>query len=94
LVEEDAVQVFFLYEADSPTSHNTRIVFSKFGLRETKTPGQRRNLLFASANRTGKSATATSALQALKAQAVFVPEIVSHKIGLSGYKKIRERTIH
>jgi hypothetical protein len=79
-VKEDAILVLLLDEADDPASHATRVALPKLGLRERETTSQRRNLFIADAHGAGKSATAATAPQTLKAQTVFVPEIIHHKM--------------
>jgi hypothetical protein len=79
-VKEDAILILLLDEADDPACHAARVAVPKLGLRESETTSQCRNFFIADANGAGKSAAASAAAQASKAQALFVPKIVTHEM--------------
>lgn len=70
---------FFFDEADLSTPYGTCVVLPKLRFGETETAGEGGDLLIADPHGAGESTAAAPAPQALKAQAVFVPEICPHE---------------
>lgn len=79
-VKENAVLVLLLGEADNPAPHAPRVAVPKLGLREIETACDGADLIIGDTNGAGKSAAASAAAQAPKAQTFFVPEIVTHEM--------------
>ncbi len=79
-VKKNAVLVLLLDEADNPAPHAPRVAVSKRGLREIETASEGAYFIIGDANSSGKSAAASAAAQAPKAQTFFVPEIVTHEM--------------
>jgi hypothetical protein len=66
-VEEDAILILLLDEADNPAPHATRVAVPKLDLRKIEASSEGAYLIICDTNGAGKSAATASAAQAPKA---------------------------